>query len=169
MEVLFLILNLCFALFVFFLTIAFITGAPFVPSTSASSSALLRLAHIKPNMKVYDLGSGDGRLLFEAARLGAVAYGIEINPLLVLYTKLRIVFSPYRSRIRVQWGNFWNANLNNADVVCIYLLPWRMEKLEKLLLTRARKGTIIVSNSFVFPHLEQTGHDELTHSYAFKT
>jgi SAM-dependent methyltransferase len=169
MEIFFLFANLCFALLIFFLTIAFITGAPFVPSTNESTSALIRLSKLRPGMNLYDLGSGDGRLLFEAAKKGANAYGIEINPFLVLYTKIRVLFSPYRKLITVHWGNFWNAPLMDSDVVCIYLLPWRMEKLEKLLLQKTKRGTIIVSNSFVFPHIKQIGQDKATHSFAFQT
>jgi SAM-dependent methyltransferase len=169
MDIFFLILNLVFALLVFFLTIAFITGAPFVPSGNDATKALIRLANVRHGMKFYDLGSGDGRLLFEAAKKGAIAYGIEINPFLVILTYVRVLFSPYRSNIHVRWGNFWNADYKDADILCIYLLPWRMEKLEALLLEKTKKGTIIVSNSFIFPHLKQIDHDEKTHSYAFQT
>ena len=129
MDIFFLIINL-FCPPYFFLPSHFVTGAPFVPSTNESTSALIRLSKLRPGMNLYDLGSGDGRLLFEAARKGANAYGIEINPFLVLYTKIRVLFSPYRKLITVRWGNFWNALLMDSDVVCIYLLPWRMEKLE---------------------------------------
>ena len=169
MEIFFLIINLSFALLVFFLTIAFVTGAPFVPSTNKSTSALIRLSKLRPGMNFYDLGSGDGRLLFEAAKKGANAYGIEINPFLVIYTYVRKILSPDRSLIHVRLGNFWNAEIEKADVISIYLLPWRMEKLEKLLMHKTKKGTIIVSNSFVFPHLKKIGQDTKTHSFAFRT
>lgn len=169
MELLFLFLNLAFAFLVFFLTIAFITGAPFVPSTTASTRALIRLSHIRSGTQFYDLGSGDGRLLLEAAKLGAIAHGIEINPFLVILTRIHALLSPYRSNIHVQWGNFWTVNLKNADVISVYLLPWRMDKLEKMLQEHTRKGTLIVSNSFIFPNLKRIDHDKKTHVYAFKT
>ena len=69
LEWIFLLLNLSFAIFLFFAIIAFLTGAPFVPSTKNTAAAMIRLARIKPGMTIVDLGSGDGRLLFQACRL----------------------------------------------------------------------------------------------------
>src|SRR3989344_5032965 len=85
LDVLFLTIQLGFAILIFYLCIAFITGAPFVPSTNPTAHAMIRLACIKPGMKVYDLGAGNGNLLFLAAKGGATAIGLEINPLLVFW------------------------------------------------------------------------------------
>ncbi|MEK7119306.1 MAG: hypothetical protein AAB889_02175 [Patescibacteria group bacterium] len=163
----FLFIHLLFALFVFFLTIAFVTGAPFVRSSKRATDAMIRLGRIKPGIKVYDLGSGDATLLFRAAALGATAIGLEINPYLVLWSRLRILLSPYRSKITVRWQNFWRADLHEADVVFVYLLPWRMESLEKLLKTQCKPGTRIVSNSFIFPSLKRLEEDRDSHVYSF--
>lgn len=167
MTIFFLLLNLCFALFMFFLTLAFVTGAPFVRSNKKATDAMIRLAKIKQGTKVYDLGSGDATLLFRAASLGATAFGLEINPFLVLWTRLKILFSPYRTKIIVRWKNFWHADLSQADVVFVYLLPWRMETLEKLLKTQCKPGTRIVSNSFIFPSLKRLQEDRESHVYSF--
>lgn len=165
MTFFFLLLNLCFALFILFLTLAFVTGAPFVRSSRKATDAMIRLAHLKPGMRVYDLGSGDATLLFRAASLGATAVGLEINPFLVLWSRLKIFLSPYRKHITVRWQNFWRVDLDEADVVFVYLLPWRMEALEKLLMTKCKPGTRIVSNSFIFPSLRRVSEDPNTHVY----
>ena len=164
----FLILQLCFAILFFYLCLAFITGAPFVPSTNPVSRSMIRLARIKKGMVIYDLGSGNGKLLFLAAQHGALAKGFEINPFLVLLSNLRSLFSPYRNQIHTYLNNFWTADLGDADVVFIYLLPWRMEKLERKLMKECKKGTIIVSNSFIFPHLTCIGKSEKHHVFAFR-
>ena len=168
MTIFFLLLNISFALLIFFLTIAFITGAPFVRSNKKAADAMIRLAKLKPGMKVYDLGSGDGTLLFRAAALGATAVGLEINPFLVLWSYVKILFSQHRNTIIIRWQNFWSANLLDADVVFVYLLPWRMKSLEKLLKTQCKPGTRIVSNSFIFPSLKQLERDNNAHVYSFK-
>jgi SAM-dependent methyltransferase len=168
LPILFLILNLAFAMLIFYLTIAFITGAPFVPSTGLVSQKMIEFAGIKPGMKVVDLGSGDGRLLFMAAQKGAYAVGYEINPFLVLYTNLRIFFSPYRSQIRVCWKNFWQADIRGTDAIFIYLLPWRMEELHQKLKFSLKPGARVISNSFIFPKWEVWKKEPGLHVYAFK-
>jgi ribosomal protein L11 methylase PrmA len=157
-----------FVFLLFFLCLAFMTGAPFVPSTSTVTARMIHLANIRKGTVVYDLGSGDGRLLFAAAQKGASkVVGLEINPYLVLLTKVRILFSPYRSVISCRWQNFWTATFSDADVVFIYLLPWKMDKLKQKLEKELKSGARIVSNSFVFPGIKITDKDEKNHVYVF--
>lgn len=167
LSILFLFLHFSFALLIIFLTLAFVTGAPFVRSSKKATDAMIRLAQIKQGTNVYDLGSGDATLLFRAAALGATAVGLEINPFLVLWSRLKILLSPYRKRITVRWQNFWRADLHEADVIFIYLLPWRMEKLEKHFEKGLKPGTRIVSNSFIFPSLKPLEEDRESHVYSF--
>ncbi|MBI3956277.1 hypothetical protein HY339_03385 [Candidatus Gottesmanbacteria bacterium] len=167
-SIVFLLLNISFALFILFLTLAFVTGAPFVRSNRKAADAMIRLARIKPGMNVYDLGSGDGGLLFLAAKQGATAIGLEINPFLVLWTRIRIIVSRQQNHIFALWRNFWKADFSDADVVFVYLLPWRMETLETFLKKRCKKGTLIVSNSFIFPTLKRVETDEKAHVYSFR-
>lgn len=167
MTIFFLILNICFALFILFLTLAFVTGAPFVRSSKKATDAMIRLARLKRGMNVYDLGSGDATLLFRAASLGATAVGLEINPFLVLWSRLKIFLSPYRNIITVRWKNFWRSDISDADVIFVYLLPWRMEALETLLKNKCKPGTRIVTNSFIFPALQRIEEDKEAHVYSF--
>lgn len=168
LSILFTALHLSFAVFILFLTLAFVTGAPFVRSNKKAVDAMMRLSNIKKGAKVYDLGSGDGTLLFRAAALGATAVGLEINPFLVVWSRIRTLFSHHQSHVRVKWQNFWRADLHDADIVFVYLLPWRMEKLETLLKTQCKPGTRIVSNSFIFPTLKKVDSDEAAHVYSFR-
>lgn len=168
MELLFLLLNFIFALFIFFLTIAFVTGAPFVPSTKNTAVSMIRLAKLKKGMKIYDLGSGDGRLLLLAAQQRCSAVGFEINPFLVLLCKLRFLLHPLRSKMRTQWKNFWYADISDADVIFVYLLPWRMEKLASYLKKQLKPGALVVSNSFIFPNWKILRSDAANHVYVFR-
>jgi SAM-dependent methyltransferase len=168
LTIIFIILNLLFALLIFFLTLAFITGAPFVPSTGKVTAKMIEFGGIKPGMKVYDLGSGDGRLLFAAARLGATAVGFEINPFLVFLTRIRILLSPYRKSVKVCWKNFWTADICDADVIFVYLIPLRMSHLARKLRESLRSGTAVISNSFIFPDWEVEKKDAGLHVFAFR-
>jgi hypothetical protein len=144
------------------------TGAPFVPSTSTVTSRMVQLANMHKGTVVYDLGSGDGRLLFASAKKEASkVVGLEINPYLVLFTKLRLLFSPYRSVISCRWQNFWAATYEDADIVFVYLLPWKMGKLKRKLEKELKPGTKVVSNSFIFPEWKIVDKDEKNHVYVF--
>lgn len=168
LTLLFLLIQITFAIAIIFLTLAFVTGAPFVPSTRKTAEKMIELAELRKGMKVYDLGSGDGRLLKLAAERGARATGFEINPYLVIFTKIRFFFSPYRNLIKAKWADFWRADFRDADAVFVYLLPWKMEKLENLLKEKLKPGATVVSNSFIFPHLKMIRKDESVHVYVFK-
>ena len=160
--------QLFLAFYVTYLAVAFVTGGPFVPSSMKAARAMVSVAKIKPDDRVYDFGSGDGRLLMLAAEKGAIAVGFEINPFLVAYTNIRAFFSPYRGRVCAYWKNFWRAKVTDADVVFVYLLPWKMDKLQKLLETQLHTGAIIVSNSFIFRSWRVTQHDTDAHVYVFQ-
>ncbi len=166
MQYIILSIHLLFAGAIVFLTLAFVTGAPYVPSGNKALEAMIRLAKIRKGDRVYDLGSGDGRVLFECARLGAVCTGLEINPYLVVYTYIRAFFSPYRTTVSVKWKDFRRCDFQDADIVFIYLIPWKMDTLEHKL-HKLSKGTRIITNSFIFHHLTLTGKDEYAHVYAY--
>lgn len=165
---LFLFIHLLFAVFLFYLIIAFVTGAPYVPSSSDAAQTMIRLARIQRGMIVYDLGSGDGKLLFQAAKMGAHAIGFEMNPYLVFFTWVRILFSKERAHIHVYWKNIWTANIKDADVVFLYLIPWHMKKMSTMLKKQCKSGTKIVSNSFIFDSMKLLDKDESKHIYVFE-
>lgn len=167
-AVVFLIVQIAFAVFFLFLCLAFVTGGPFVPSRKSSVEAMVRLAHIKDGQRIIDVGSGDGRVLFAAAKKGAIATGIEINPYLVLFTRIRALLSPYRGAIRAHWQNLWNADLSGADTVFVYLLPWRMEELAAKLNRELRPGSTVITNSFIFPGCKRIRQDAANHVYAYR-
>lgn len=168
-AILFLVLNIFFGILIFYLLIAFLTGAPYVPSTKLTANTMIRLAKINKKSNVYDLGSGDGRLLNLSMKKGAKkAIGYEINPYLVLLSRMRFFFSPFRSTVHIYLKNFWKADIRDADIVFIYLLPWRMKQLKTKLLTELKPGARVVSNSFIFPKWNILLFDEKTHVYVFR-
>lgn len=128
------------------------TGAPWVPTPLQTVRRMLRLAGVRPGEKVYDLGSGDGRVLIIAAReFGAQAVGIEIDPLRYLWTRVLVALLGLGDRVSVRRANFFDVNLSDADVVTLYLVQRTNERLMPKLWRELRPGARIVSHAFTFP------------------
>jgi cyclopropane fatty-acyl-phospholipid synthase-like methyltransferase len=168
LPVIFLIIQLLFAVYISYLCLAFLFGAPFVPSTNPVASKMVELARLKKGQTVYDLGSGDGRILKLAAQKGVRAIGLEINPWLVLYTNLRYAFGKHPGTAKAIWRNFWNQSYADADVIFVYLLPWYMDKLAKKLKKELKPGALVVTNSFIIPGWKQVRQDTALHVFVYK-
>ena len=135
--------------FIFYaLIVGFRNGAPFVRSRKNKRAAMLALARIKKDETAMDLGSGDGTLLIEAARVGAHGVGVEINPFLVWYSRLRARINGLERRITVQKGNFHDFPIGNADVVFIYLLTKTNASLRKKFERELKPSARVVANDF---------------------
>ncbi len=151
------------------LAIGIANGAPFVRTRRDRMRTMLALAEIKPGETVVDMGSGDGTLLIEAARRGANAIGIELNPLLVWYSQWRIKKSGHDDRIRVIRKNFFFYPLGNADVVLLYLLTSTNDALQKKLEEELKPGTRVISNTFPINGWIQTAHENGVFRYDFSS
>jgi SAM-dependent methyltransferase len=135
-------------------------GAPWAPTSMSKVHKMLKLAKVGPDDLVYDLGCGDGRTIVTAARhYGARAVGIEIDPLRYLWCQLLITALGLRDRVRIVYGDFFNQDFSDADVVTCYLLSKTNKKLEKKLKQELRPTTRVVSNTFTFPGLRLAGQD----------
>jgi hypothetical protein len=140
---------LCGILFVCFVfVIAF--GAPFLPILKPQVPRALDLIDLKPGDKILELGSGDGRILIEAAKRGIYSVGYELNPLLVIYSWLLTI--RYRKFVKIIWGNYWHKNLPPADGIFVFLLQPYMEKLDTKIIQEAKKPIKLVSFAFTIPN-----------------
>ena len=156
------------AIFFIFQTYTRRFGAPWVPTPYKIIKKMLLLAEVKPGDIVYDLGSGDGRIIIEAARsFGAKAVGIEIDPLRFIWAKAKIFFLGLSGRVDVLFGNFFKINISDADIVAIYLLPDTNVKLIDKFVRELQPGTRIVSNTFTLPGLKIINRDERLKIYVY--
>lgn len=116
---------------------------------------MLKIARIKNEDIIFDLGSGDGTLLIEAAKNYNFkkAYGIEINPVLVLISKIKIKLAGFQNKIEIKQGNFFKEDLNKATIILVYLWPRAQAKLEKKFKKELKPETKIISNTFPFQGL----------------
>jgi predicted RNA methylase len=121
---------------------------------------MMEMAEVVPEDVVYDLGCGDGRIVLAAARrYHARAVGIEIDPLRYIWCQFLVTILGQRKRVRIIFGNFFNKDLSEADVVMCYLMPDALTKLEKKFKQEMRSGTRVVSNRFAFPTLDKVRED----------
>ncbi len=102
-----------------------ISAAPWFPTKKRDLKRFIDLADIKPGQKVYDLGCGDGRLVFEAAQCGAFAMGYEISLLPYILAKARLFFADreIKKRAAIYFKDFWSVDLSDADLVYVFLTP----------------------------------------------
>ncbi|PLX24649.1 SAM-dependent methyltransferase [Candidatus Parcubacteria bacterium] len=107
----------------------------------------LNLAKIKKDDKVYDLGCGDGKLLFAAAKYGAKAEGFEVSILPYVIAKVRQIID--KTKVKIKFRDFWMVNLSDADVVFFFLIPRIYPKLKKKLQSELKPGTRVVA--YVWP------------------
>lgn len=125
-------------------------GAVYIPTIKNQREKALNLLDLKPGQTFVDLGSGDGTMLILASKRGLKAIGYELNPFLAIISWLRT--RRYGRLVKVRFGNFWKADLSDADGVFVFLITHHMKRLDKFLSKQARGGSlIVVSNSFEIP------------------
>jgi SAM-dependent methyltransferase len=118
-----------------------------VPTHPAMVEKMLNMAQVTARDVVFDLGSGDGRLVIAAAGRGAEAWGFEYNPRMVELSRRAAQAAGMAERARFVQGDLFTADLKRATVVTMFLLPELNVRLRPKLL-QLEPGTRIVSNSF---------------------
>lgn len=129
-----------------------------LPSPNEVVDQMLRAAQLKPRDILIDLGSGDGRIVMAAARIGANALGIEYNPDLVEFSKRAARKAGVASKARFVRGDIFQTDFSRATVITMYLLAPLNERLKPTLLA-LKPGTRIVSYQFQMGEWEP---DEVT-------
>jgi SAM-dependent methyltransferase len=125
---------------------------PFVPTPIDVAQKMLEVAKVQPDDVVYDLGSGDGRIVILAAqKFGAHAVGVEINSDLYEESSERIRKLGLQGRAQILHENMFEINVRHATVVTLYLLTAVNERLRPMLERQLRSGARIVSHDFQVP------------------
>jgi len=121
---------------------------PFVPTPHVVIEEMLRLAGVTDKDVVMDLGSGDGRLPITAALLyGARGLGVDLDPELVEQSRAWAEAAGLADRVRFQQQDLFKADLSEATVITLYLLPGIMGRLQQTLYN-LKPGTRLVSHDF---------------------
>jgi SAM-dependent methyltransferase len=121
----------------------------YVPTPQPVVDAMLELAQVKSRDVVYDLGSGDGRIVIAAAkRYGASGVGFEIDPALVKKARENAAAAGVANRVRFVTQDLFTADLSRASVVTLYLLQSINERLRPKLVRQLHPGARVVSHVF---------------------
>ncbi|MGD9951664.1 MAG: class I SAM-dependent methyltransferase [Burkholderiales bacterium] len=120
-------------------------AVPFVVTPPEIVERMLRLAEVGPGDTLVDLGSGDGRIVIAAARRGARAFGVDLDPALVKLATENAAKAGVAARARFEVRDLFETDLSQASVVAFYLLPEVNARLLPKLLA-LRPGTRIVSH-----------------------
>lgn len=128
------------------------SDAPYVATKMDKVKSILKKAGVRKGKIFYELGSGDGRVVLAAARLGAISNGVEESWIRVWYSRY------LASKLKLKNAFFFHGNIFArhyfpADIVYIYLLPKGVSKLEKKLKKELKKGAIIITQTYHFKNL----------------
>lgn len=122
---------------------------PYVPTPDEVVAQMLALAKVTKNDVLYDLGSGDGRIVITAAqKFGTRGTGIDINPERIKEANANARNAGVTNRVQFRQQDLFEADISKATVVTLYLLPDINVKLRPKLFKELKPGTRIVSHDF---------------------
>ncbi|WP_103028884.1 SAM-dependent methyltransferase [Salinibacter altiplanensis] len=125
------------------------SDVPYVPTPEPVVDRMLELANVDETDIVYDLGSGDGRIVIRAARTyGARGVGIEIDPARVEEARKNAQKAGVSDLVEFRQGDLFASKISDATVVTLYLLPSVNQKLRPILFEQLSPGTPVVSHDF---------------------
>ena len=120
----------------------------YVPTPRKVVDEMLRMAELKPEDVVYDLGCGDGRIVIAAAQLrGVRAIGYDIDPERVKEARANVRAAGVEHLVRIEQADVFTLDLTGATVITLYLLPQLNVRLMPQL-ARLRPGARILSHNF---------------------
>ena len=125
--------------------------APYYPTPETIVEKMLQLGGLKAGEKVFDLGSGDGRIVIMAARkFHADATGIELDRDLWKLSSDKIRSLGLEKTARIVNGDLLKQDYSSADLITVYLLPGFIDKVQPILARQLKKGARVVSHDFEF-------------------
>lgn len=122
---------------------------PYVPTPQVVVDRMLEIARVKAGETVIDLGSGDGRIMIEAAsRYGARGFGVEIDPLLVKRSNENAARAGVADRVKFLQQDLFKTDFHEANVLTLYLLPDVNLALRPKILAELKPGARVVSHDY---------------------
>ena len=122
---------------------------PYVPTPDTVVAEMLKLANLQKGDVLYDLGSGDGRVVITAAqKYGIRGVGIDINPERISEARENAKKAGVTDRVTFREGDLFQADIHQATVVTMYLLPSVNLRLKPKLLAELKPGTRLISHDF---------------------
>jgi SAM-dependent methyltransferase len=139
--------------------------APYVPTPQEVVDRMLELAEVRVGDVVYDLGSGDGRIVITAAaRYGVKAVGFEISPALVKRSRDNIKEAGLEHLVEIREEDIRTVDLSPASVVTLYLYPGANLRLRSMIMRQLKPGSRVVSHQFTMGTWKPDRVDQITDS-----
>ena len=121
---------------------------PYVPTSQTTVDEMLKIANVTAKDYVIDLGSGDGRIVVSAAKLGATAMGVDINPQRIKESHENAKAAGVTDKVKFFQQDLFQTKFSDATVLTMYLLPSVNLRLRPTILNEMKPGTRIVSHDF---------------------
>ncbi|HVV46135.1 MAG TPA: class I SAM-dependent methyltransferase [Bryobacteraceae bacterium] len=123
--------------------------APYLPTPDSVVDRMLQAGKLEPGETMFDLGSGDGRIVIAAAKkYKANAIGVELDDALVAKSKAKIYELGLDQTARIIRGDLLQQDYSSADLVTVYLWPQSNAKVARLLEQQLKKGARVVAHDF---------------------
>jgi protein-L-isoaspartate O-methyltransferase len=151
--------------------------APYYPTPNSIVLKMLELVDLKKGEKMFDLGSGDGRIVIMAAqKFKAQAVGVEFDRDLVKQSSDRIEKLGLNKTAQIIYGDLMEQDYSSADVLTVYLLPLSTDKVRPMLERQLKKGARVVAHDFEFSgwtaekvqHIEDDGEGRSHTLYLYR-
>ncbi|KAG5877950.1 hypothetical protein JTB14_001180 [Gonioctena quinquepunctata] len=124
---------------------------PYVPATNTQITNILAALKGRSGT-LLDLGSGDGRIVIEAAKCNFLSHGVELNPWLVYYSKLWALRNGLHKSTRFFRRDLWRYNISKYDNIVIFGVEQMMDNLEKKFLSECKPECCIIACRFPLPN-----------------
>ena len=135
--------------YLLWVVVPIVAGLPWRPTSSKRIRRALEMARVQPGEMLFDLGSGDGRVLVMAAReYRAIAVGIEISPLHCQVSRFLAWVNGVTDLVSIRRTDFYSADLEAADVVFAYMTSMQVARLRPHLERQLKAGARVVTISF---------------------
>jgi SAM-dependent methyltransferase len=134
---------------------------PYFPTQKKDLPLIIKAFKLRNNQVIYDLGAGDGLVIFEAAkfakrkRLNTQFVAVEINPILVMILNLKKLFNPNKKNIKIIWADLFKFKLDNSltrklpnITIYLYVSPWFLDKILSRLQSQFKNFSIV---SYMYP------------------
>lgn len=129
-----------------------VKAAPWLPVFKKDIKRIIQLADIHDSDVVYDLGSGDGRVLIGMAHNSTATFcGYEVSFLPYLWSRLNILLLGLSRQVEIRFADFYQRDLGQATVIFCFLTPKAMAKLGPKFKRELKPGTKVISYSFAIP------------------
>jgi len=124
----------------------FLSGAGYQPTPRGNLETMIEFSKPDESKKVYDLGSGFGRIVIEiASRFHCACVGVEVDPLKVWWSNRAIRSRGLQAKAKVIRRNLLDVDISDADIVFVFLWEGIMQKLKDKVLREMKPGSVIVS------------------------